>query len=81
MALDKHDYKNALLTQGACNLPALLNSMANVARRIGEEQGNYKHPILRLYAEQVLWLTARESGDFKSYSAAIDAVEAKLAEE
>lgn len=81
MALDKYDYKNAILSQGACNLPALLNSMANVAKRIDEEQGNYRHPILRLYAEQVLWLTSGEGGDFNSYSKALKEVEKVVEEE
>ena len=78
--LDKHDYKNALLSQSACNLPALLNSMANVAKRIDEEQGDYRHPILRLYAEQVLWLTSATIGDSDSYLEALKEVEKMLEE-
>lgn len=78
--LDKHDYKNALLSQSACNLPALLNSMANVAKRINEEQGDYRHPILRLYAEQVLWLTSATIGDSDSYLEALKEVEKMLEE-
>lgn len=78
--LDKHDYKNALLSQSACNLPALLNSMANVAKRIDEEQGEYRHPILRLYAEQVLWLTSATIGDSDSYLEALKEVEKMLEE-
>lgn len=61
-----HDYEMALLSQGACNLGALVRSLAEVMKKLWAEAGRDKkgtdwvnqHPIVRLYVEQLQHLSA-----------------------
>ena len=64
-------YQNALDVQSASNLSGVVLQFARDMRRINEEvrasgggteQVN-KHPVCRLYAEQIAWLTGAGSGD------------------
>lgn len=66
--MDIIEYKKALQVQSACNLTGVLNSMLEVARKVREEGGDWHHPILRMYAEQVSFLTGGSS--LESYQGA-----------
>jgi len=86
--LTPHDYQSALDAQSACNLSGLVFSFASVIKRIWAEAraGGHgtdwvnRHPISRLYAEQIMHLAAGYSDD--SYTKAYDtcAREASCAE-
>jgi hypothetical protein len=64
------DYQSAIQVQSACNLRAILRSMADIADR---SDGCFGHPVLRMYAEQVMFLTGG-MGDQASYNRAYDIV-------
>lgn len=64
--IEKRDYQNALLSQGACNLSGIVNSFTEILNRIREEaqsvgQGTdfvNQHPICVLFAEQIKHLSS-----------------------
>lgn len=62
--LSANDYQKAMDSQMACNLMALVNSLAEVLPRIKEESDGVTdmintHPIVRMYAEQIMFLSAQ----------------------
>jgi hypothetical protein len=82
-------YQNALDVQDASNLSGVVLQFARDMRRINEEvraagggtdQVN-RHPVCRLYAEQIAWLTGAGSGDAETYRQAYDACRRKAEEE
>lgn len=87
--LTRRDYQNALDAQTACNLSGIVRSLAEVTDRIwaearaaggGTEFVN-RHPISRLYAEQIAFLTGA-AGGYDAYHEASEACrEGALAEE
>lgn len=74
--ITRKDYEDALQVQSACNLRAVLRSMTDVADRADR----HDHPVLRLYAEQVISLTGG-MGDQASYGRAYDIVNSFLGEQ
>lgn len=78
--LSADDYGNAMLSQTACNLSGIIRSAAKVteaiwaeARRLGKgTDWVNKHPIMRLYAEQISHLA---KGDLASYGEASEICE------
>jgi hypothetical protein len=83
MPLSPRDYQDALDVQGACNLIAVVNSLSRVMQKIREEPGAggtqalNTHPVVRLYAEQVAWLSgAGPTTDSASYARALEACQA-----
>ena len=83
-------YRNALDVQSASNLSGVVFQFARDMERInadvranggGTEQVN-KHPVCRLYAEQIAWLTgAGGCADHSTYAVAHDACRRKADEE
>jgi hypothetical protein len=83
-------YRNALDVQSASNLSGVVLQFARDMERINEEvrasgggteQVN-KHPVCRLYAEQIAWLTgAGGCADTGTYRQAHDACRRKAEEE
>jgi len=63
MPLTKEDYERALLSQSACNLSGIVHGLSEVLPRIWEESNGTaetnEHPIVRLYAEQIMHLSTR----------------------
>lgn len=70
--------RNALDAQGAVNLSGVIHSFSRDISRLrvlvsaaeGENFSNIglnQHPVCRLYAEQIMFLTAAGSGDSESY--------------
>ena len=82
-------YRNALDVQTASNLSGVVLQFARDMERINEEvransggteQVN-RHPVCRLYAEQIAWLTgAGGCGDPDTYHQAYDACQRKVEE-
>lgn len=66
--ITKIDYQAALDVQTACNLSGVLHSFVAMVQRIppSERQG---HPICRLFAEQVMYLSGG-FGDSETYGPA-----------
>lgn len=91
LKITKEDYQRAVDSQCACNLGALLNTLAHgteerpsLISKIWAEvrEGNCnstdtvnQHPIIRLYAEQIMFLSSK-----RGYSEARDYCEKKAAE-
>jgi len=80
--LTKRDYQDALDVQSACNLSGVINSFVRVLERVrAEVQGTdaiNKHPICRLYAEQIIYLTGGgSSNNSESYNDAYVIAEQK----
>jgi hypothetical protein len=83
-------YRNALDVQSASNLSGVVLQFARDMKEInrevrasggGTEQVN-KHPVCRLYAEQIAWLTGASGClDSDTYRAAHDACQRKIEEE
>jgi hypothetical protein len=83
-------YRNALDVQSASNLSGVVLQFARDMVRInaevradggGTEQVN-RHPVCRLYAEQIAWLTGTGCcSDHATYSKAHDACRRKAEEE
>ena len=83
-------HRNALDVQSASNLSGVVLQFARDMRRIteevragggGTEQAN-RHPVCRLYAEQIAWLTgAGGCADTETYRTAHDACRSKVEEE
>ena len=83
-------YRNALDVQTASNLSGVILQFARDMERInaevranggGTEQVN-KHPVCRLYAEQIAWLTGASGCDNPdTYNQAYDACQRKVEEE
>jgi len=74
--LTPHDYEMALHSQSACNLSGIVFGFAEVMQKICNEanrdghgtEWKNKHPICRLYAEQIAHLSgAGASMDTNSY--------------
>ena len=73
--LTKWDYQQALDAQSACNLSGIVRTFSEVTRRIWDEvRANgggtddvNKHPICRMYAEQIAYLSGASFGDSGSY--------------
>lgn len=73
--LTKRDYEQALQSQNACNLSGIVRSLAEVTNRIwdevranggGTDEVN-QHPICRMYAEQIAFLSGASFSDSTSY--------------
>lgn len=71
----KRDYEMALMSQSACNLSGLVFSFKEVMEKLNNESFDKgygtdwknNHPICRLYAEQIKFLTlVRDYGDAHS---------------
>ena len=83
-------YRNALDVQSASNLSGVILQFARDMKRLNEEvrasgggteQAN-RHPVCRLYAEQIAWLTGGDGcADTETYRAAHDACSRKVEEE
>ena len=82
-------YQNALDVQSASNLSGVVLQFARDMKRINEEvrasgggteQVN-KHPVCRLYAEQIAWLTGAGGLDPDTYRQAHDACQRKVEED
>jgi hypothetical protein len=76
------DYQRALDSQHACTASGLILSLEEVIGRISAEahapggggtDAVNRHPILRLYAEQLLHLSGGGGGDTESYREAFGA--------
>jgi len=73
--LTKWDYQQALQSQNACNLSGIVRALADVTNRIWDEvRANgggtddvNRHPICRLYAEQIAFLSGASFGDSDTY--------------
>ena len=76
--LTQQDYKDALLSQNACNLSGLAHSLATLTSRIWGEANQRKqgtewvnrHPLIRLYLEQMVFLNCGSMIDGDSYRTA-----------
>jgi hypothetical protein len=83
-------YRNALDVQSASNLSGVILQFARDMEQVNEEvrasgggteQVN-RHPVCRLYAEQIAWLTGAGGGDNPdTYNQAYDACQRKVEEE
>ncbi len=83
-------YQNALDVQSASNLPGVVLQFARDMAKVNEEaRANgggtelvNKHPVCRLYAEQIAWLTGAGGCDsHATYVRAHDACQRKVEEE
>lgn len=78
--LTLRDWENADQSQNACNLSGLAHSLVDVLGRIRCERGINgtgdvnRHPIVRLYCEQMLLLAGGGPGDTTSWLEACHAV-------
>ena len=74
MGLTTKDYQRALDSQSACNASGLIHSLNETLEQIWEEAREKGegtdwvsgHPIVRLYAEQLMWLS-RKTDYFEAY--------------
>ena len=78
--LTKRDFENALDVQSACNLSGVVHSFADTMNRLSNEGLDTKqrngHPICRLYAEQIAYLSgAGMPNHCNSYMRAHDEIE------
>jgi hypothetical protein len=80
------DWEDALQSQDACNLSGIVFSFARVMERIckeckgGTDERN-RHPICRMYAEQIVYLSGGGGGSsYSTLSEARDKIQAKIAE-
>lgn len=79
--LSADDYGQAMLSQTACNLSGIMRSAAKATEAIWAEARRLnkgtdwvnKHPIMRLYAEQISHLT--KAGELSSYGEASEICE------
>lgn len=76
--MEAREYQKALDVQSACNLTGVLHSMLDAAQKVRAEGGTWDHPVLRLYAEQVSFLTGGSS--MESYQQAYKQCEEKIDE-
>ena len=66
--LSKEDYQNAIDSQNACNLSGIVFEFAKAMQKICNEasknghgtEWKNTHPIARLYAEQISFLTGKK---------------------
>lgn len=81
--IDPKHYHDALLVQSACNLSGVIFSFCEAMKAISEESNRVgggtdwknSHPIARLYAEQIYFLT--QGRDWRdAYDEAVRVVEA-----
>jgi hypothetical protein len=82
-ALTKQDYLDAHMVQSACNLSGVVFSFAQVMEKICQDtaSGNSKrntHPICRVYAEQMLYLSGGGCGSTASYQRASEAIRKRI---
>jgi hypothetical protein len=82
-------YRHAMDAQSACNLSGVVKQFARDLDDIwaevraaggGTDQVN-RHPVSRLYAEQIAFLSGSGMGDSETYHAAYTAVCEKLGED
>lgn len=74
-------YQHALDAQSACNLSGIVRQFARDTEAIWEEvrangggtDAVNKHPVSRLYAEQIAFLSGSGMGDVDSYHVAYEA--------
>jgi hypothetical protein len=86
--LDKKDYQDAINVQDACNLSGVVKSLARVMDKIWDEarEGNRgtdwvnRHPIVRLYIEQLVYLNHGGMGDSDSYQSSYAMVKKRIEE-
>ena len=85
--LTRKDWNDAMQVQNACNLSGVVKSFAAVMEKIfdkgfDERQGTEwinHHPICRLYAEQIAYLTgAGTPSNMESYRRAYNEVETQI---
>ena len=78
------DYEDAMYSQSACNLSAIAHSLTDVLGRIRQEvhgtDAVNKHPIVRLYVEQMAHLSGAGVGDLASYHLAYAHVNQRIDE-
>lgn len=81
-------YDSALAVQGACNLGAVVRSFGRDIIEVQKEghstDGVAKHPVVRLYLEQLAFLaglTLSETENATTYTAAYDICERKARRE
>ncbi len=71
-------YKLAVLSQGACNLQGLINSLPTIIDEIRKEPGyngtEYinRHPVMVLFAEQIYHLTGCGENWTEAYNKCLD---------
>ena len=79
MPLELKDYENAILVQSAVNMKGITRSLADVLLKIdGSTETVNKHPIVRLYLEQMIHLNHDGLGDTQSYLEAYTVVEQEI---
>jgi hypothetical protein len=70
--LEKRDYQEAVLAQGACNLSGIVHSFSEILSKIWDEAHEEKkgtdwvnnHPISVLFAEQITHLANAGKRDY-----------------
>lgn len=81
MSKERNIYQDALDVQGAVNLSGVIFSLPEIANKVWEEirsEGNQgtdafnTHPVMRLIAEQFMWLSTHGEPIGDSYSKAFD---------
>jgi len=79
MPLELKDYENAIMVQSAVNMKGISRSLADVLSKIeGSTENANKHPIVRLYLEQMIHLNHDGLGDSQSYLEAYSMVEKEI---
>ena len=86
--LDKKDYQDAISVQNACNLSGVVKSFARVMDKIWDEARELnkgtdwvnRHPIVRLYIEQLMFLNHDGMGNSDSYQSSYEMIEKKIEE-
>ena len=56
--ITKQDYENACFSQSACNLRALVHSLASLIERNPEIP--FEHPVIRLFLYQMYYLSWKQ---------------------
>jgi hypothetical protein len=83
-------YRNALDAQSACNLSGVVLQFARDMQEVNEEvrangggtEEVNRHPVCRLYAEQIAWLTGGGGcNNPDTYTQAYDGCQRKVEEE
>lgn len=82
--LTERDWRMASDSQSACNLSGIVFQFADTMTRICEDtrddgtDAKNRHPIARLYAEQIMFLACGGVGDVESYGRAHDVVRKRV---
>jgi hypothetical protein len=88
--ITRHDFRHAIFVQSACNLSGVVHSFHETMNRIWDEaiangKGTdwvNKHPICRLYAEQIAHLSgAGVPHDYESWEEATNECEREAVNE